>query len=93
MPANDQTGVRATSSSAPGEDASTWPVQRGQIADWGAIEDFWHYILYNQLGWEEGNEGQVLYAEPLFSSKASRERLAQVQIEAGYVGVFIVGVV
>jgi actin-related protein len=76
--ANDQTGIRTSSSRTPAVDNSRWPVDRGQIVDWEAIEDFWHYLLYNQLGWEEGNEGQVLYSEPLFTSKASRERLAQV---------------
>lgn len=33
------------------------------------MEDVWRYILYDQLGWEIGNEGQVLVAEALNTPK------------------------
>lgn len=45
------------------------PVERGMIKDWDAMEDLWRYALYTGVGWEIGNEGQVLVAEPLLIPK------------------------
>lgn len=63
------------------EAGAVHPVQRGVIVDWDVMEDLWRYILYNQVGWELGNEGQILIAEPTFTSKATRERLVQLMFE------------
>ncbi|CAA0832772.1 Actin-related protein 7 [Striga hermonthica] len=57
------------------------PVERGFIRDWDAIEDMLKHVLYNNLGWEIGNEGQILFTEPLSTPKAVRENLVQLMFE------------
>eukprot|EP00897_Mesotaenium_endlicherianum_P000558 jgi/Mesen1/10502/ME000083S10010 len=73
------------------------PIERGIIENWEVMESIWRYIFYSQMGWELGNEGQVLVAEPLCASKvglfssdgadgwvrgqACREQLTQVMFE------------
>ncbi|KAJ8627318.1 hypothetical protein MRB53_020625 [Persea americana] len=63
------------------EDVSVDPVVRGFIKDWDAMEDLLHYVLYTGLGWEIGNEGQILFTDPLSTPKAVRERLVQLMFE------------
>ncbi|XLT50018.1 hypothetical protein HN873_042622 [Arachis hypogaea] len=45
------------------------PVVRGFIRDWDAVEDLLHHVLYTGLGWEIGNEGQILFTDPLCTPK------------------------
>lgn len=45
------------------------PIVRGFIKDWDAMEDLLHHVLYNGLGWEMGNEGQILFTDPLSTPK------------------------
>ncbi|CAI6007918.1 unnamed protein product [Closterium sp. NIES-65] len=47
-------------------------VERGRVVDWGVMEDAWRYMLYEQMGWEEGGEGAVLLCEPILTPRASR---------------------
>ncbi|EFJ35653.1 hypothetical protein SELMODRAFT_80115 [Selaginella moellendorffii] len=47
------------------------PIERGAIHDWEAMEDLWRYVFYTGLGWEVGNEGQILIADSLLTRKAS----------------------
>ncbi|KDO83433.1 hypothetical protein CISIN_1g017944mg [Citrus sinensis] len=63
------------------EDVTVDPVVRGFIRDWDAMEDLLHHVLYAGLGWEEGNEGQILFTDPLCSPKAVREQLVQLMFE------------
>ncbi|CAA7408930.1 unnamed protein product [Spirodela intermedia] len=63
------------------EEANIDPVTRGFIRDWEAMEDLLHHVLYAGLGWEEGNEGQILFTEPLCTPKALREQLVQLMFE------------
>ncbi|KAK4797253.1 hypothetical protein SAY86_029579 [Trapa natans] len=63
------------------EDTIVEPVVRGFIRDWDAMEDLFHHVLYSGLGWEIGNEGQVLFTDPLFTPKAMREQLVQLMFE------------
>jgi actin-related protein 7 len=51
------------------EDVTVDPVVRGHIRNWDAMEDLLHYVLYDGLDWEEGNEGQILFTEPLCTPK------------------------
>lgn len=51
------------------EDITVDPVVRGFIKDWDAMEDLLHHILYTGLGWEMGNEGQILFTDPLSTPK------------------------
>lgn len=53
------------------EDAIVEPVVRGFIRDWDAMEDLLHHLLYSGLGWEIGNEGQILFTDPLCTPKVS----------------------
>ncbi|KAL6999253.1 Actin-related protein 7 [Sarracenia purpurea var. burkii] len=63
------------------EDVTVDPVVRGFIRDWEAIEDLLHHVLYTGLGWEMGNEGQILFTDPLSTPKAVREQLVQLMFE------------
>ncbi|CAL1361550.1 unnamed protein product [Linum trigynum] len=63
------------------EDFTVDPVVRGCIKDWDAMEDLLQYVLYTGLEWEEGNEGQVLFTDPLFTPKAVKEQLVQLMFE------------
>ena len=45
------------------------PIVRGFITDWDAMEDLLNHLVYASLGWEIGNEGQILFADPLFTPK------------------------
>ncbi|KAK4436648.1 Actin-related protein 7 [Sesamum alatum] len=57
------------------------PVVRGFIRDWDAMEDLLSHVLYTGLGWEIGNEGQILFTDPLATPKAVREQLVQMMFE------------
>ncbi|XP_044492109.1 actin-related protein 7-like isoform X2 [Mangifera indica] len=57
------------------------PVVRGFVRDWDAMEDLLNYVLYTGLGWEVGNEGQILFTDPLCTPKAVREQLVQLMFE------------
>lgn len=57
------------------------PISRGMIKDWDLMEDLWRYIFYTGLGWEVGNEGQILITEPLLTPKVAREKMVQVMFE------------
>ncbi|XP_071698514.1 actin-related protein 7-like [Rutidosis leptorrhynchoides] len=57
------------------------PIVRGFVKDCDAMEDLLHHVLYNGLGWELGNEGQILFADPLLTPKAVREQLVQMMFE------------
>jgi len=63
------------------QDISVDPIVRGVINNWDAMEDLLHYVFYTGLGWEVGNEGQVLFADPLLTPKVIREQLVQLMFE------------
>jgi actin-related protein 7 len=58
-------------------------VQRGSVTSMECLDAMLHYLLYDQLGWEKGEEGSVLFVEPLFVGKSEREQLTQLMFE-GY---------
>ncbi|KAL9424433.1 hypothetical protein AB3S75_036332 [Citrus x aurantiifolia] len=74
-------GSSSVDNSTSVEDVTVDPVVRGFIRDWDAMEDLLHHVLYAGLGWEEGNEGQILFTDPLCSPKAVREQLVQLMFE------------
>lgn len=51
------------------DDITVDPIERGFIKDWDAMEDLLHHVLYTGLGWEIGNEGQILFTDPLCTPK------------------------
>ncbi|CAN7095566.1 unnamed protein product [Brassica rapa subsp. narinosa] len=63
------------------EDVTLDPIERGFIRDWDAMEDLLRYVVYTGLGWEEGNEGNILFTDPLSTPKAIREQLVQLMFE------------
>ncbi|XP_051146174.1 actin-related protein 7 [Andrographis paniculata] len=69
-----------TNASLP-ENATVDPIVRGFISDWDAMEDLLSHVLYTGLGWEIGNEGQILFTDPLATPKAIREQLVQMMFE------------
>ncbi|KAG4982540.1 hypothetical protein AAZX31_10G084300 [Glycine max] len=63
------------------DDVAVDPVCRGYVSDWDAMEDLLHYVLYTGFGWEMGNEGQILFTDPLCTPKANKEQLVQLMFE------------
>ncbi|KAG2484373.1 hypothetical protein HYH03_016789 [Edaphochlamys debaryana] len=57
------------------------PVQRGKIASWEQFESLAYYALYDLMGWELGNEGNIMLCEPLLTSRPDREMLTQLMFE------------
>ena len=75
-------GGDSVEASANGSYTELGPVQDGVICDWDAMEALWHYIFYEQLGWEKGEEEAVLIAERMLSSsKLQRELTTQIMFE------------
>jgi actin-related protein 7 len=71
-----------TQSNNGGEYEENQPIRNGVVCHWDQMEALWHYILYEQLGWELGNEGSVLITERyLTSSKLQREMMTQLMFE------------
>lgn len=44
-------------------------LKRGEIIDWEALEALLYYTVYERLRWRPGEEGQLLYCEPLFTPR------------------------
>ncbi|WJZ85822.1 hypothetical protein VitviT2T_005339 [Vitis vinifera] len=63
------------------EDITVDPVVRGLIRDWDTMEDLLNHVLYTGLRWEMGNEGHILFTDPLSTPKAFREQLVQLMFE------------
>ncbi|KAH0453950.1 hypothetical protein IEQ34_018274 [Dendrobium chrysotoxum] len=63
------------------EEVTVDPVVRGFIKDWDAMEDLLRHVLYTGLGWEMGEEGQILFTDPLNTPKVAREQLVQMMFE------------
>ncbi|KNA12692.1 hypothetical protein SOVF_123650 [Spinacia oleracea] len=63
------------------QDITIEPVVRGFIRDWDAMEDLLHHVLYSGLGWEMGNEGNILFTDPLLTPKGLREQLVHLLFE------------
>ena len=67
-----------------------FPVHRGKIQDFDQFESLVHCILYELLGWEMGDEGNVIISEPLLTPRPDREHLTQLMFEVFNVnGLFI----
>jgi actin-related protein len=58
-------------------------VVRGFVSDWDAMEDLLHHVLYTNIGWEIGDEGQILFTEPLLTPKALSLFLSLIKNLAG----------
>mmetsp|Transcript_42204 Transcript_42204/g.100082 ORF Transcript_42204/g.100082 Transcript_42204/m.100082 type:complete len:260 (-) Transcript_42204:127-906(-) len=56
-------------------------IEQGSVTRYDHFEALLHDVLYNELGWKIGDEGNILYAEPLFISKGEREDICQLMFE------------
>ncbi|GMH17344.1 hypothetical protein Nepgr_019185 [Nepenthes gracilis] len=63
------------------KDITVDPIVQGMVRDWDAIEDLLHHVLHASLGWEFGNEGHILFTDPILTPKAVREHLVQLMFE------------
>ena len=45
------------------------------------MEDLLNHVLYTSLGWEMGNEGHILFTDPLSIPKAFKEQVVQLMFE------------
>ena len=57
----------------------------GFLENWSDVEDIWEYMLYSELGIEEGNH-PVLVTEVANTSRRDREKMAEVRCIASYCG-------
>lgn len=72
--------VRPAGSGAGGE--SSRPIRDRRVEDWDQLEALLADVFYRQCAWVKGDEGACLITEPMFTSKADRERLTQMMFES-----------
>ena len=60
--------------------ALQYPITRGIIRDWEAMEKLWHHIFYNELRISP-EEHPVLLTEPILQPKANREKMMTIMFE------------
>ena len=58
-------------------------MKAGLIESWSDVEDIWEYMLYNELGIEEGNH-PILITEVANTPKKNREKVAEVRLLSLY---------
>ena len=75
----DRLGSHAAASTS--EKLVMHPINRAQIQSLEGLEALIYYVLYDMLAWEHGQEGNVLFAEPMMFSRRQREELAQLMFE------------
>jgi len=56
-------------------------MKAGLIDNWSDVEDIWEYMLYNELGIEEGNH-PILITEVANVPRKNREKIAEVRWQA-----------
>merc|ERR1712139_377260 len=54
-----------------------YPIERGIITDWTAMERIWHQIFYNKLR-VEPEKCPVLLTEPSLNPRANREKITKI---------------
>lgn len=57
-----------------------YPMSGGFLENWSDVEDIWEYMLYEELGIEEGNH-PVLVTEVANTPKRKREKMAEILFE------------
>ena len=58
------------------------PIRDRRVEDWDQLEALLADVFYRQCAWVKGDEGACLITEPMFTSKADRERLTQMMFES-----------
>jgi len=54
-------------------------MKAGLIENWSDVEDIWEYMLYNELGIEEGDH-PILITEVANTPRRNREKIAEVRL-------------
>ena len=63
------------------EEEAKQVIEAGDVRDWAGLEVVWRHVLYEQLGWIEGEEGNVLLTEPRGLSRYGKECMVQMLFE------------
>ncbi|GHP04013.1 proteinral RNA polymerase II transcription factor [Pycnococcus provasolii] len=77
-------GTAPAAGTAPGPQSGgvlACPLSRGAVDRWDVLEAIWHYCVFEQLGWIEGEEGGLMITCPLAWSRRDREVAAQIAFE------------
>jgi actin-related protein 7 len=82
IPERDPQVVLPSAVRSPGSSHVARPIHRRQVQDWDQLETLLAHVFYKELGWTVGDEGAVLMSEPLFTSRADRERHCQMMFES-----------
>lgn len=73
---------RAAAAGGDDDAAFLRPIVGRRVVDWDQLEAIYRDVFYRHMAWVEGDEGAALVTEPLFTSKADRERLTQIMFES-----------
>lgn len=57
-----------------------YPVEHGQVKDWEAMENIWHYTFYNDLR-VNPNEHATMLTEPPLNNNRNKEKMAELMFE------------
>ncbi|MCG3225006.1 MAG: actin family protein [Candidatus Heimdallarchaeota archaeon] len=57
-----------------------YPLEHGQVKDWGAMENIWHYTFYNDLR-VNPNEHPIMLTEPPLNDNKNKEKMAEMMFE------------
>lgn len=67
----------------------SYPIQRGVVTNWDAMEQVWHHIFYNELRIAP-EEHPILMTELPFNPRRNREMMTQTMFETFNAGAFYV---
>lgn len=67
----------------------TYPIERGIVKNWDAMEKIWHYAFKDELCVDTA-EHPVLLTEPILNPKSNREKMVQLMFETFSVPSFYV---
>lgn len=77
----DQDGAASSGAESCSASELHRPIRGGKIVNWDEFESLAHYVLYELLDWELGNEGNIMICEPLLTGRPDRETMTQLMFE------------
>ena len=57
-----------------------YPVEHGQVKDWEAMENIWHYTFFNDMR-VNPNEHPIMLTEPPLNNNLNKEKMAELMFE------------